>query len=180
MKRPDRHRLRLALSGLWFRRSTALIVLVLATVASAASVVAPLYSRAAEESIVRDTLRRADTFSLSVQVSVPQAARSARGGRGLRRRFAEREVRRQADAPGLRRAPVAYIGKGIYHPPRRPSRRRGHRAGGRAGRCVRAPADATGRCPKAPGEAMMTRRSLGLIGAKIGDTVEIELPTRRR
>ena len=60
--------LRLALAGLWFRRSTALIVLVLATVASAASVVAPLYSRAAEESIVRDTLARADASTLAVQV----------------------------------------------------------------------------------------------------------------
>ena len=67
--------LRLAVRGLWYRRSTTLIVLVLAVVASAAAVVAPLYSRAAEESIVRDTLQRADVFSLGVHVSRPQGDR---------------------------------------------------------------------------------------------------------
>ena len=67
--------LRLAVRGLWYRRSTALIVLVLAVVASAAAVVAPLYSRAAEESIVRDTLQRADVYSLGVHISRPQGDR---------------------------------------------------------------------------------------------------------
>ena len=57
----------------------------LATVASAAAVIAPLYSRAAEESIVRDTLARADAFTLSVQVSVPQGGSQVGLGPASRR-----------------------------------------------------------------------------------------------
>ena len=50
--------LRLAVGGIAYRRSTAVIVLLLAVVASTAAVVAPLYSRAAEESIARGALVR--------------------------------------------------------------------------------------------------------------------------
>ena len=133
--------------------STALIVLVLATVASAASVVAPLYSRAAEESILRDTLRRADAFDLSVQVSVPQVG--GRGRRGRRAAGLDRRGRGPRRARPTRRSArrrLAYVGTGKYHPTegdyasgevRRPGRR--------AARRLRAPADRDRPLPRGAG-----------------------------
>ena len=182
--------LRLALAGLWFRRSTALIVLVLATVASAACVVAPLYSRAAEESIVRDTLRRADAFALSVQASVPQAAAAFTNGSAqdeLRARsgqvgvapgaITEDVMRSTLTHPAFGPARLAYVGQGQYSPTAGPFKG-GHVVGPvveRAGVCAHLPLVA-GRCPTAPGEGLFTRRSLALVGGKLGGTVDIELP----
>ena len=168
--------LRLALAGLWFRRSTALIVLVLATVASAASVVAPLYSRAAEESIVRDTLRRADAFTLSVQVSVPSSGAGVGFGAAQDGRFEVRKVRQVLRHPAFGPPRLSYAGGGVYSPTAGPFK------GGvvvgqvvdRAGICEHLTLDA-GRCPTAAGEGIVTRRSLALIGAQIGRPVSIEL-----
>ena len=169
--------LRLALAGLWFRRSTALIVLVLATVASAASVVAPLYSRAAEESIVRDTLRRADAFTLSVQVSVPQSGSGAGFGEAAK---GEAEVRTAEDTltnPAFGTPRLAYTGPAKYTPAAGPFK--GGEVVGqvveRDGVCEHLTL-AAGRCPTAPTEAIFTRRSLELVGGKLGGTVTVELP----
>jgi hypothetical protein len=168
---------RLAVRGLWFRRSTALIVLVLATVASAASVLAPLYARAAQESILRDVLRRANTFSLSVQVSVPQAGAGVGEGAAVDLATAEREVRKRLTHPAFGKPRTAYVGKGVYHPTGG-EYRTGEVIGQvveRPGVCAHLPTVA-GRCPTAPGEGMLSRRSMALIDAKIGDTLRIELP----
>jgi hypothetical protein len=177
MRRVDLTGPRLAVRGLWFRRSTALIVLVLATVASAASVVAPLYARAAEESILRDVLRRANTFTLSVQVSVPQAGAGVGEGAAVDATAAEKEVRKRLTHPAFGEPRVAFVGKAVYHPTAGEFRS-GEVIGQvveREGVCEHLPT-VTGRCPTAVREGMMARRSLALIGAKIGDTVEIELP----
>ncbi len=168
--------LRLALAGLWFRRSTALIVLVLATVASAASVVAPLYSRAAEESILRDTLRRADAFTLSVQVSVPQSGAGAGYGAAEDGRFEVGKAEQVLGHPAFGPARLAYAGLGTYTPSTGPF------AGGevvgqvvdRAGACEHLRL-AAGRCPRTATEAVLTRRSLDLLGARVGDTLGVEL-----
>ncbi len=168
--------LRLALGGLWFRRSTALIVLVLATVASAASVVAPLYSRAAEASILRDTLRRADAFTLSVQVSVPQAGSGAGEREARDGAFMVETARTVLAHPAFGEPRLAYAGNGTYSPTAGPFK--GSMVVGqvveRAGLCQHLPL-AAGRCPTAAGEGLVTRRSLALIGAQIGQTVTIEL-----
>jgi len=177
MKRPDLTGARLAVQGLWFRRSTALIVLVLATVASAASVVAPLYARAAEESILRDTLRRADAFDLSVQVSAPQVGAGVGEGAAPPASTADGVVRDALTHPAFGPRRLAYVGKGEYHPTV------GDNAGGevvgqvveRPGVCEHLPT-VTGRCPEAPAEGMMSRRSLEILGAEVGDVVEAELP----
>ena len=169
--------LRLAVAGLWFRRSTALIVLVLATVASAASVVAPLYSRAAEESIVRDTLRRADAFTLSVQVSVPQSGSGAGFGAAQDGTFERRKATQVLSHPAFGTPRLAYTGKASYTPAAGPF------TGGevvgqvveRAGAC-RHLTLAEGRCPTAPGEGILTRRSLALVGGKVGGSVQVALP----
>lgn len=166
--------LRLAVRGLWFRRSTALIVLVLATVASAASVVAPLYARAAEESILRDTLRRADALTLAVHVSVPTAG-SPELGAAEDPAVAAEFVDRQLAHPAFGAPQVSYSTEVRYQPAR------GEFAGGevvgdvvqrQSGLCENLPV-VQGRCPEARDEGMLSRRSLTLVGARIGDTVEL-------
>jgi hypothetical protein len=177
MRQPDLTGARLAVQGLWFRRSTALIVLVLATVASAASVVAPLYARAAEESILRDTLRRADAFDLSVQVAAPQVGAGVGEGAAPPASTADGVVRDALTHPAFGPRRLAYVGKGEYHPTQ------GDNAGGevvgqvveRPGVCEHLPT-VTGRCPETPGEGMMSRRSLEILGAEVGEVVEAELP----
>jgi hypothetical protein len=168
--------LRLAAQGLWFRRSTAVIVLVLATVASAASVLAPLYARAAEESILRDTLRRADAFTLSVQVSVPQSGAGVGLAEAQDGAFTADRVRSALTHPAFGEPRLSYVGSGLYSPAAGP-----HEGGEvvgqvveRAGICEHLPT-AAGRCPTEAAEGMFSRRSLDLLGADLGDTVEIEL-----
>jgi hypothetical protein len=169
--------LRLAVAGLWFRRSTALIVLILATVASAASVLAPLYARAAEESIVRDTLNRADAFTLSVQVAVPTSGAGVGLGAARRGEFEVRTMHRILTHPAFGTARMAYSGLGRYTPTAGPFK--GGTVVGpvveRDGTCAHLQL-AAGRCPTAPDEAIATRRSLDLIGARLGQTVTIDLP----
>jgi hypothetical protein len=169
--------LRLALAGLWFRRSTALIVLVLATVASAASVVAPLYSRAAEESIVRDTLARADASTLAVQVSVPQGGSQVGLGPASDGSFAVQVANQHLTNPAFGTPRLAYTGRGKYTPAAGPFK--GSEVDGqvveRAGLCEHLTL-AAGRCPKSATEALFTRRSLQEVGGKLGGTVQVELP----
>lgn len=168
--------MRLALRGLWFRRSTALIVLVLATVASAASVIAPLYSRAAEESILRDTLRRADAFALSVQVSVPQSGTGAGVGAARDGEFTVATVQDELTHPAFGTPRLSYAGSGLYAPASGPFSG-GEVAGQvveRSGICANLPVT-SGRCPTARGEGMVANRSLELIGAGVGDTVAFTL-----
>jgi hypothetical protein len=169
--------LRLALAGLWFRRSTALIVLILATVASAASVVAPLYSRAAEESIVRDTLARADASSLAVQVSVPQGGSQVGLGPASDGNFAVQVANRNLTNPAFGTPRLAYTGRGKYIPAAGPFK--GSEVDGAVVERARVCAHlslAAGRCPKSATEALFTRRSLQLVGGKLGGTVQVELP----
>jgi hypothetical protein len=169
--------LRLAFSGLWFRRSTALIVLVLATVASAASVVAPLYSRAAEESIVRDALSRADAFSRSVQLSVPAVGGIVGLNDAREGSFAVSVVNQVLRNPAFGTPRLSYAGKGKYAPTA--GAFKGGEVDGqvveRAGLCAHVTLTA-GRCPTNGTEALVTRRSMALLGLKLGDRTTIALP----
>ncbi len=168
--------LRLALQGLWFRRSSALIVLVLATVASAASVIAPLYARGAQESILRDALRRADPGALSVQVSLRQPGVGADPRDAPSAASAVETVGAELADPVFGAPRLSFTAPGLYLPTAGPF------AGGevegqvveRAGLCENLPVT-EGRCPAAPGEGMLARRSLDLVGAEIGDTIELEV-----
>jgi putative ABC transport system permease protein len=168
--------LRLAVRGLWYRRSTALIVLVLAVVASAAAVVAPLYSRAAEESIVRDTLQRADVYSLGVHISRPQGDRKEHIEDEQKATFAAAQMRSHLTHPAFGTVRLAYQTRGTYHPTAGPVR--GSIVVGRVverpGVCGHLPT-LTGRCPRQPSEGILTQRSLALLGIKVGDTIPIDL-----
>jgi hypothetical protein len=168
--------LRLAVAGLRFRRSTAVIVLVLATVASAAAVLAPLYARAAEESILRSTLRHTDTFTLGVQLSVPDAGTGeargdARDGRAMVART--RQVLRH---PAFAAPQLSYAGSGSYAPVA------GSFRGGEVTGQVVERADlcrhlelTSGRCPRTQDEALLTGRSLRLVGGRLGSTLPLAL-----
>jgi putative ABC transport system permease protein len=168
--------LRLAVRGLWYRRSTTLIVLVLAVVASAAAVVAPLYSRAAEESIVRDTLQRADVSTLGVHISLPQGDRQVPVDENHQAPFAAASMRNKLTHPAFGSAQIAYQTRGVYHPTA--GAIKGSVVLGRVVErndvCAHLPT-LTGRCPQAPLEGIVTRRSLTLLGAKVGDTLPIDL-----
>jgi putative ABC transport system permease protein len=168
--------LRLAVRGLWYRRSTALIVLVLAVVASAAAVVAPLYSRAAEESIVRDTLQNADVFTLGVHITRPQSDRQDPVDEDRQAPFAAIQMRNHLTHPAFGTVQTAYQTRGVYHPTAGPIR--GSIVVGRvverAGVCAHLPT-LTGRCPSERSEGIVTRRSLALLGVKVGDTLPIDL-----
>jgi hypothetical protein len=168
--------LRLAVRGLWYRRSTALIVLVLAVVASAAAVVAPLYSRAAEESIVRDTLQRADGYSLGVHVFRPQGDREDPVKDDQKAPFAAAAMRNHLTHPAFGTVRIAYQTRGTYHPSAGPIR--GSIVVGRVverpGVCAHLPT-LTGRCPRQPSEGIVSRRSLALLGIKVGDMLPIDL-----
>ena len=168
--------LRLAVRGLWYRRSTALIVLVLAVVASAAAVVAPLYSRAAEESIVRDTLQRADVFTLGVHISRPQGDRQDPVDEERTAPFAAAQMRHHLIHPAFGAVQVALQTRGLYHPTAGPNR--GSDVVGRVVErtdvCAHLPT-LTGRCPRQPSEGIVTRRSLAILGVRIGDTLPIDL-----
>lgn len=112
--------LRLAVAGLRFRRSTAAVVLVLGTVASAAAVVAPLYSRAAEESVLRSTLAAEDAFTLAVQLQAPPGSGAGRGqvDQGLQPSGARgvEEARSHLPAPSFGLPRLAYAGDGTFAP----------------------------------------------------------------
>jgi putative ABC transport system permease protein len=168
--------LRLAVRGLWYRRSTALIVLVLAVVASAAAVVAPLYSRAAEESIVRDTLQNADVFTLGVHIAHQQTDRLDPVDEDQQAPFAAVQMRNHLIHPAFGTVQTAYQTRGVYHPTAGPIR--GSIVVGRVvertGVCAHLPT-LTGRCPSQPSEGIVTRRSLALLGVKVGDTLPIDL-----
>ena len=168
--------LRLGLHGLWYRRSTALIVLVLAIVGSAAAVVAPLYSRAASESIVRDTVRRTDAFSRGVHISHPQTDQQQSLKAQDRASFPERYARQELTHRAFGPIEVAQQTHVNYHPTAGPSK------GGlvvgrlveRSNVCQHLPT-LKGSCPHSPGEGLVARRSLAVLGIKVGDTLSVDL-----
>jgi hypothetical protein len=167
--------LRLAVRGLWYRRSTALIVFVLAGVASAAAVVAPLYSRAAEESIVRDTLLQTDAYSRGVHASHPQTA-DVRPDAPDQPSAVAREAQRSLTHPAFGPVQIALQTRGSYRPVAGPLH--GGTVVGRVVErtdvCMHLPT-LRGRCPRVPTEGIATRRTLTLLGSKVGDTLRITL-----
>lgn len=171
--------LRLALAGLRFRRSTAAVVLVLGTVASAAAVVAPLYSRAAEESVLRSTLASEDAYTLAVQLRVPPGAAVARVGApdaALTGAQGVAAARRQLLPPAFGAPQLAYVGDASYVPGAGPFR--GGRVVGqlvqRDGVCAHLILVA-GRCPVRPNETLVSGRSLALVGARLGAPLPLVL-----
>jgi hypothetical protein len=167
--------LRLAVGGIRYRRSTAVIVLLLAVVASTAAVVAPLYSRAAEESIARGALARSDQFARAVHVDVSTnaASQSAAPTIGDAREIVRQELRSPAFQP-----PIAVrTTEGLAQPAAGPQ------AGGRVVVPVAERSSlcdhlklAAGRCPTAGDEVAVTTRSLELLGLRIGDRLPLAFP----
>lgn len=167
--------LRLALGGIAYRRSTAVIVLLLAVVASTAAVVAPLYSRAAEESIARGVLVRSDQFARAVHIDVSTNAARQSAAPGI---DAALELTRQGlRSPAFQAPQVVRSTEGLAEPARGPQ------AGGRVVVPVSERGDlcdhlqvTDGRCPASPEEVAVTTRSLELLGLRIGDSISLAFP----
>ncbi|MGN6302891.1 MAG: FtsX-like permease family protein [Angustibacter sp.] len=157
--------LRLALRGIAYRRLTAIVVLVLAVVAATAAVVAPLYSRAAEESIARGTLARSDVFARAVHADVSaNAARVALPPSGT-----IDSLRRRLKPPVFGTPRLSATTESMVDPTAGPQ------AGGqvevplldREGLCEHL-VMSSGRCPTRPDEAALTTRSMKLLGLQVG------------
>lgn len=65
------HALRLALRALWWRRGLSVTILLIGVVSVTAAAVGPLYTRAAEESMLRDRLRSAPVSATGVEYAEP-------------------------------------------------------------------------------------------------------------
>jgi hypothetical protein len=167
--------LRLAVGGIAYRRSTAVLVLLLAVVASTAAVVAPLYSRAAEESIARGALARSDQFARAVHVDVSTNAATTSSVPELDEGIAL--TRDGLASPAFRPLTVVRTTVGLT------TADAGPQAGGRivvpvaerSGLCEHLRLDA-GRCPTGPDQVAMPTRSLELLGLHLGDRLHLTLP----
>jgi hypothetical protein len=167
--------LRLALGGIAYRRSTAVIVLLLAIVASTAAVVAPLYSRAAEESIARGALARSNQFARAVHVDV--STNAALQSAAPKADEAVSVVRDELRSPAFRPPLVVRTTDGLAQPTAGPQ------AEGRvivpvaerSGLCDQLKV-AVGRCPAAADEVAVTTRSLELLGLRVGDRLSLAFP----
>ena len=165
--------------GLWYRRSTALIVLV------------PGGRRPARQRRRAAVLPRGRGVHRARHAAArrrlqPRRARLPRPGRPLATRSARGAAAPFAAAlrcattsptrPSARRRWRTQT-RGSYHPTAGPIKGSDvvGRVVERAGVCAHLPTLA-GRCPSRPREGIVTRRSLALLGAKVGDTVPIELP----
>ena len=169
--------LRLAVRGLWYRRSTTLIVLVLAVVASrGGSRRAALLARCRGVDRARHLATRRRVH--------PRRARLASAGRspGPGRRAGQGAVRggvdaQQVDASGVRDAADRLSDARHLPPDRRTDQGQcRHRPGRRTRRRVCSPADGRPAAARRHRlEGMVSRRSLTVLGAKVGDTVPIDL-----
>ncbi|GAA4345643.1 FtsX-like permease family protein [Angustibacter luteus] len=179
--------LRLAVRGIGYRRATAAIVLALAVVAATAAVVAPLYARAAEESIARGALTHADVYARSVHADVSaQAAGPRVSGPSVLDPDDNRRAQSMDDTVSQLQAmlPPPVFGTPVTSQvtPSLTRPTKGTQAGGsvvvplmdRTGLCDHLPI-ASGRCPTALDEVAMTSRSAELLGLKIGDTFDTGL-----
>ncbi len=162
-------RLRLVLAGIAYRRWTTMLLFSLATVASTAAVVAPLYADAAQESIVRSTLTHADRYSSTVHVQASEAV----GGDPARTQAALRGVL----PPGTFGAGVVSAsgssltgpldGAGADRTVELPFH-------DRQGLCARLPM-VSGRCPEGEFEMALTTRSARLTRLRVGQSVVVRL-----
>ncbi len=164
--------LRLALRGIAYRRATAAIVLALAVVAATAAVVAPLYARAAEQSIARRTLSGSDVFARSVHVDVSAAAAEAAPTVTQTLELARRRLGTAQFGVPVELRTVTSTATAVT----------GDQAGGvitvplaeRSALCGHLPLTA-GRCPSATDEVALTSRSVSLLGLRLGDRLPVQL-----
>ncbi|WP_412540520.1 FtsX-like permease family protein [Longispora sp. K20-0274] len=151
--------LRLACSGIWHRRTSSLLVVLLVAVSVAAAVFAPAYSRAVEQWSLRDGLRTAAPALTTLTVASPQV------------------YDHDTDPAEIDRAARAFYPLDRYYgQPVRESRFEGKvtfgsdavdgRVAAREGQCTRLIFTA-GRCPQATGEFAAPAGSGAEVGARI-------------
>ena len=165
----------LGLRALWWRRGASLAVLVAATLAVLAAAIAPLWSGAAQESLVRTRLS-GETVSETGYTTARTAA-SALSAQPVSPVTAEREVREEAAGlpagiDGYFDEPRVMLATSEIIVARDTELARG-RLVWRADQCENLVID--GRCPQARDEVVLTRRSSVALGAQVGDVLSVPI-----
>ncbi|HEU0212979.1 MAG TPA: FtsX-like permease family protein [Jiangellaceae bacterium] len=163
----------LVLRALWWRRGASLAVLVAATLAVLAAAVAPLWARAAEESVVRArlsaepvgatgyTTQRTAASALSAQpvppVTAEQEVREEAAGlpAGIDGYFDDSRVMLATSEIIVARDELTARGRLVW----------------RENQCDNLAID--GRCPRTRNEVVLTRRSAIALGAQVGDELRV-------
>ncbi|MEV0394656.1 FtsX-like permease family protein [Polymorphospora rubra] len=171
------HNLSVTLRGIWHRRSRSLIVVLLATIATAAAVVIPAYTRAAQQSVLTDTVSATRPATVGVTV----AGRIGPTAPDL----AAVQASMDAALPGTTVAefldpPIGLLwwqardgsSKSSAAPSRHPTLAD---VVFRTGVCDHLVLTAGG-CPRQPGEAVVSTRSAVGTGWQIGQRIEILPP----
>ena len=163
----------LGLRALWWRRGASLAVLVAATMAVLAAAIAPLWSGAAQESLVRTRLSGEPVSETGYTTS--RTAASALSAQPVSPVTAEREVREEAarlpaGIDGYFDEPRVMLATSEIIVARDTELARG-RLVWRADQCENLVID--GRCPQARDEVVLTRRSAVAFGAQVGDVLSV-------
>ncbi|MGH8824567.1 MAG: FtsX-like permease family protein [Jiangellaceae bacterium] len=165
----------LGLRALWWRRGASLAVLVAATLAVLAAGIAPLWARAAEESVVRTRLTGEPVSETGYTTT--RTANSGVSAQPVPPVTAEREVRHEAGAlppeiDGYFDDPRVMLATSDILVARGEEQTRGKLVW-RENQCENLVID--GRCPAARDEVLLTRRSAVALGVNVGD--ELTVPT---
>jgi putative ABC transport system permease protein len=174
--------LALTLRALWWRRTTSVVVLVAAALATGAAVAGPLWSRAAEESLVGERLRGAEPAELAWTLTT-----TANDTEALDRRpppVVEDEVRASTTLPASvaarfdsPRVSLSSARRLALTPAREPDADGGLPRGlapvvWRADSCASVPIVA-GHCPRRARDVLLSTRSAAVLGVEVGDRVTV-------
>lgn len=161
----------LILAQLRWRKAASLAVFALAVVAVTAAALGPLYSRSAQESLVKDAVAQADPVSTGLLVSGDLAGQTQFNGEDL-----DAEVSRTIAAPELQRfygAPVRSMTVGNTTVANADGVTLGvATVGWYEAQCAGARI-VTGRCPEHLGEAMISTRELKARRLHLGEHIQL-------
>jgi putative ABC transport system permease protein len=163
----------LGLRALWWRRGASLAMLVAATLAVVAAAMAPLWSGAAQESLVRTRLNGEAVSETGYTTA--RIAASAVSAQPVLPATAENEVREEAaglptGTDGYFDEPRVMLATSEIVMARDAQQARG-RLVWRENQCENLAID--GRCPRARDEVVLTRRSAVALGAQVGDVLTV-------
>ncbi|MGC9670193.1 hypothetical protein ACNTMW_27080 [Planosporangium sp. 12N6] len=162
------------LRGIGYRAGRSLVVFVLALLATTAAVLAPVYARAAQQSVLTDALRSAPPDATTLVVAARGTAQESPSAY-----LDTTEIRRAVDAALAGRAgvadrlerPVAAVDTEVTLVSR--DDRLAARLAFRDGVCAHL--RLTGRCPTEAGQVAVSERSARAAGIALGDLVDTQL-----
>ena len=162
------------LRGIRYRAGRSLVVFLLAAAATTAAVLAPVYARAAQQSVLTDGLRSAPGDATTLVVSAKGSAEDSDSS------FQDTDDIRQTLRPALAAQPA--LNNRVLHPVAAVDTDttvtgRGEplaaRLAYRDGACAHL--RITGHCPTDAGQVTMSARSAAAHGVKVGDAISVHL-----